>query len=557
MWVFYLMAIFNIIFVTLPERYIASDAKSINVVQIAIDVLLLAGSLLYCYLRSLRINYNLCSNEIASTVFTLTGFILLFAGIHISCVGLWAYIVVVFYILVSTMSKGLKSGLKIVFLALLSQMIVFGIKMILYGDPMHTLPHMAQRQNIISYVFAYVVFIMFAYLCLNIYRDYKFRQEQNRHLLEEIEQKYEELTKARDEIKLNYEKIKESNEKLEAANKKLQTNVAELFTLQQISQAISSLVDLDELLANVNDIITGVLGVSISYIILYDENKKLFRFNNNTAKKLLEQMGMKQEFDCPFLTNVILTESSILQNNFSGQDVHFEGIKEVGSFICSPIITKKRKLGIIFVGHKHSNAFDSDNLKLLNTISQQVGIAIENAELYKKMQELANKDYLTGLYNRMYFQDKLYEYIKNINSNKYSKPVSLIIIDIDHYKRINDAFGHIFGDKVLKHFGTILINNPYCDDCIPCRYGGEEFTILLPGYGIDEAYQYAEKLRILIEDTVIQDDLIKTSITASFGISTFPRYAKSIDELLKYADDALYLAKKSGRNCVKTCRDLI
>lgn len=555
MWFFYLMAIVNVIAVYMPERYIHSDAKSVKVAQIIVDVLLLAGSFLYCYIRSSKINYNPCSKDCLSLAYTFIGFILLFGGIHISNVGVWSYIVVVFYILLSTMSKGFKLGIKVVFLALLSEMIIFGIKAALYGNAFYTIPYNVENQRIISYLFAYLVFILFVYLCLDIYRDYKFRQEQNRHLLAEIEQKYEELSKAKDEIKYNYEKLKESNEKLEEANKKLQTNVAELFTLQQISQAISSLVDLDELFENVNDIIAGVLGVSTSYIILYDENKKLFRFNN-THSKILEQMGMKSEFDCPFLTNVILTGRSILQNNFSGEDVYFKPIKEVGSFICSPIITKKRKLGIIFVGHNLNNAFDADNVKILNTICQQVGIAIENAELYNKMQELANKDYLTGLYNRMYFQEKLYEYIKNINSNIYNKPVSLIIIDIDHYKRINDAFGHIFGDKVLKQFGNILRDNSCREEYIPCRYGGEEFTILLPGYNIDQACQYAEKLRILIENTVIEDDLIKTGITASFGVCTFPGYAKNIDELLKHADDSLYLAKRSGRNCVKSCKDL-
>ena len=208
---------------------------------------------------------------------------------------------------------------------------------------------------------------------------------------------------------------------------------------------------------------------------------------------------------------------------------------------------------MILVEHTLSNAFDSENVRFLRIIAQQVGIVMENAELYVKMKEMARKDGLTGIYNRQYFQERLQFEFKEAQKNGW--PLSLVIYDIDHFKKFNDMYGHLFGDKVLKSVAEVVASTLRKEDMI-ARYGGEEFTILLPRTSLDEAYEKVETLRKMISRHVIEDNLISVSVTASFGVSTFDECALTENDLVRTADDALYEAKAAGRNCVMTARRL-
>ncbi|GAE89160.1 diguanylate cyclase with GAF sensor [Acetivibrio straminisolvens JCM 21531] len=173
---------------------------------------------------------------------------------------------------------------------------------------------------------------------------------------------------------------------------------------------------------------------------------------------------------------------------------------------------------------------------------------MENVELYQKMHEMATIDSLTGIYNRLYFQERLREEIANAKRENYD--LSLAIMDIDYFKRFNDTFGHLFGDKVLKHIANLIKKSLRSGDII-ARYGGEEFVILLPRTSIKEAYDKVERLRNIISKTSIKDELVEASVTVSFGVSSYPEFSNTESELLKTADNALYEAKESGRNCVR------
>jgi diguanylate cyclase (GGDEF)-like protein len=205
-------------------------------------------------------------------------------------------------------------------------------------------------------------------------------------------------------------------------------------------------------------------------------------------------------------------------------------------------------MGLVLIEHKLANAFDNNNLRLMNLIGRQVGIAMENAALYERMNEIATFDNLTKIYNRLSFQKKLEEEFESAKKNNY--PLSLAIFDIDHFKRFNDTYGHLFGDKVLKHIAAVIKNSLRSGD-IFARFGGEEFIILFPKTDIKRAAEKVESLRKKLEKTTIKDELVSASVTVSFGISCYPCFASTESELIKTADDALYCAKEAGRNCVK------
>jgi diguanylate cyclase (GGDEF)-like protein len=168
----------------------------------------------------------------------------------------------------------------------------------------------------------------------------------------------------------------------------------------------------------------------------------------------------------------------------------------------------------------------------------------------KKLTQQANFDRLTEIYNRRYFDRIFEEYFKNAHKNRY--PLSLLFIDIDHFKKVNDTFGHDKGDEVLR--GVAQIIRALCrKDDIVARYGGEEFVILFPRMNKESAIQIAETIRKVVEKK--STEIIGLKVTVSIGVATDFRNFSRPEELIKTADNALYKAKSLGRNCVVSANE--
>lgn len=464
----------------------------------------------------------------------------------------WAYIIHIFLILITCVGFGRKPALLLTAYAYITNTAIALLFQI------HAIDGNLFLEYLLSFEFfnltlIYLMIMLFALLCGKIYDTIDANEVQNTRLFAELANRYDQLTAAQEEIKIQNEKLKDTNSKMEEANKKLRDSLAELFTVQQVIQAISSIFDIKELLRHVNDIIIGVMGVNNSTIILYDEKKSRLKVNTTTITNRKELISLYDNINCDILMSVINTGEPILENFVDKNKYLFTQDREVNSLICVPLINKSQKYGLVLIEHKYSDAFDEGNLRLLNTIGQQVGIALENVELYQKMHELATIDSLTGIYNRLYFQERLSKEIELAQKEQYE--LSLAIFDIDYFKRFNDTYGHLFGDKVLKHIAELIKNSLRSRDIL-ARFGGEEFVILLPRTGINEACEKVENLRKIISGTVIKDDLITASVTVSFGVSSYPEYSNNEGELLRTADNALYDAKKCGRNCVRVPKDV-
>ena len=176
----------------------------------------------------------------------------------------------------------------------------------------------------------------------------------------------------------------------------------------------------------------------------------------------------------------------------------------------------------------------------------RIGQRIENNE--KELRELAIRDGLTGLYNHRYFYNVLENEIAH--AQRYHHPMSLLLIDIDHFKQVNDIYGHRAGDAVLRDLSKRLTSRMRSVDRV-CRYGGEEITVILPETDITAAKKLAEDLRILIERKPFElDGGQSTNITISIGLTTYPEHAETASLLVSHADTAMYGAKNSGRNLV-------
>jgi diguanylate cyclase (GGDEF)-like protein len=219
------------------------------------------------------------------------------------------------------------------------------------------------------------------------------------------------------------------------------------------------------------------------------------------------------------------------------------------------LIYHERTMGMLMVRSDDPHRVWQDSeILLLRTVADQVAVAVNHARLFQLMQEQALTDDLTSCFNRRFFNVQLERDLHL--SVKLRQPVSLILLDIDHFKHINDTYGHDAGDAVLSVLGRVLREEVRGVDTA-ARYGGEEFAIILPQAGPEGALAIAEKLRVKVESLMVSD---VGRITISLGVATFPLDGTSPELLIKAADSALYQAKKSGRNRVcskelKSCLD--
>ncbi len=217
----------------------------------------------------------------------------------------------------------------------------------------------------------------------------------------------------------------------------------------------------------------------------------------------------------------------------------------VRSWLGVPLSIYGETAGVLAVQSRERGAFDQDHRRLLESIGAQTAVALQNARLY----ELAMVDGLTRLFVRRYFDARLEEEIER--SLRFSTDFSVVMMDIDDFKQLNDTHGHQAGDLALVRVAEIVKRQMRGVDTA-ARYGGEEFAMVLPRTGMLDAYNQAERIRMLIEDCRISFDGQALSVTASFGIASYPESGEgTAEDVIRRADTALYRAKRTGKNRVE------
>jgi diguanylate cyclase (GGDEF)-like protein/PAS domain S-box-containing protein len=242
----------------------------------------------------------------------------------------------------------------------------------------------------------------------------------------------------------------------------------------------------------------------------------------------------------------------------SGMNLTCQHIDSViAHYLCAPMIAYGEIQGVLHLRNnekqtvpveKSLQSFAKSKLGLAGTIADYIGLALANLKLRETLRQQSIHDPITGLYNRRYMREALERELRR--SVRDQRPLGILMFDIDHFKKLNDTYGHEAGDAVLKAVGSVLRTQIRGND-IPCRYGGEEFLIILPGIPLDECEQRAEKLREELKRLDVQHDgKSLPRISFSVGVSAFPNHGDILDDLLKVADTALYSAKTAGRDRV-------
>lgn len=320
--------------------------------------------------------------------------------------------------------------------------------------------------------------------------------------------------------------------------------------LRNFSHVISNNLDLHSIANQLIESVQQAIRANNVLMLMKDEERGVYQIFHNTSQIFRPDLIIPN--DNPIVVWFESNHPSLSRQEMyslpffkSMWDKEKKIIEELGIEVVIPIKSRSEVIGLLMLSRKDSNtAYNMGDIDLLTYLGASTGVAIDNARLYSRSQTEAMTDSLTKLRNHRYFHRSLQEEIEKLGSGE----LSLLMIDLDLFKLFNDLYGHVEGDNALETVATILTRN-VGQKGIVCRYGGEEFTVLLPRYDTKMAYDLAEKIRKDIEKTFFSmNDVTQRFLTASIGVCTYPYAAPNTEELLKRADIAMYTAKNSGKN---------
>jgi diguanylate cyclase (GGDEF)-like protein len=220
------------------------------------------------------------------------------------------------------------------------------------------------------------------------------------------------------------------------------------------------------------------------------------------------------------------------------------------ALVMLPLVANGESIGLIELMAKAPIELDADRLSLARTIANEAAIALENARLYEEARALADRDPLTGFYNHRYLHERFGQ--EALRARRARRPLSLLMLDLDDFKLVNDTFGHLFGDDVLR-WTADLIRQTLRGSDVPARYGGDEFAILLPDAGAEEAALTAERLVTAFADSAFTSgSRLPVPVAIAIGAATFPTDGRTAAELIAVADAGLYRMKRAVRRTSDT-----
>ncbi len=365
---------------------------------------------------------------------------------------------------------------------------------------------------------------------------------ENKGLKEEIERLKVEIKKG------------ETRKKIIAnTNVLLDRSLYELSVINKINTSLSRTLNYEEITRELTTLLSQMIEYVACGVLVYDQdatfllrihltyprtNAFISNFKEKTLKKYTAFSGFRP-----------LDKEIIIRIDNPTLVVEDKGIGAVfGAFEGIPFKVGDRVIGLLSIAGAKINTFSSDDLRLIKLLADNSAIAIENGMLHKKIEELAITDGLTHLYNHRYFKEALHKEIKR--SERYNLIFSVIMFDIDNFKKINDTYGHPKGDEVLKGLSQIAKEIFQREIDVVARYGGEEFIIILPQTTKARASVVAEKIRSIVKEKLWVSVSLPEVVTISLGVAVYPTDGETEEVIIQSVDGALYKAKKGGKNRV-------
>ena len=331
----------------------------------------------------------------------------------------------------------------------------------------------------------------------------------------------------------------------------LEEHIQNIRAAQEIGNLLVSTFDVDTVLKLIVRGIRDVTGAEACSIMLWDSAERHLRIRAAVGipEDVIERVRLRRGEN---IAGWVAEHGEPLLIRNLSDDPRF--VATAGGRYCSnsvlsvPMIAKGKVLGVINVNNLTTERiFNANDMNLLKLFANQAAIALENARLYQELEKLAVTDGLTGLANHRAFQDRLI--VEFARAGRFGQQVSLLMVDIDHFKVINDKYGHQMGDHILRCVAETLQNQLRKMDFV-ARYGGEEFTVIMPQTHKERAKQTADRIRERISEQMFFPSEPSRSITISIGVAEYPTDATEPSDLIELADRALYVSKGAGRNRV-------
>ena len=369
--------------------------------------------------------------------------------------------------------------------------------------------------------------------------------------LKEIKKESIQHYKYRDLVDSLEKKLVTKEQNLMATEKNLKRRVYEIHNLLEISNELYAILNLKQLINSALLIIVGQVGCQKAFAFLYDSNHRKYSKRFTKGLDQVELSEMEIAVDHPLVAYFEKNHKPVLVESIKDEEALTgvcQNMNEHQIELIAPIIYSDRVQGFVGCGTLLSEQkFSKNEMDIFNILINIISISVSNAQTYEDVKNLSLTDAMTNLNNYRYFEDRLKEELNRARRNETS--VSLIMLDIDHFKNYNDTLGHQAGDEALRNLGWILKNTVREEDIVN-RYGGEEFCIILPGIEKEVITILGERIRQKVEEYPFYKENVQPGgrITVSLGGSCFPSDADNFEELVYKADQALYKSKNSGRN---------
>ncbi len=378
---------------------------------------------------------------------------------------------------------------------------------------------------------------------------------QPEHLLERVEELLSMESEYREQKELSRKRRRKDISEAYIIDKitdLLDRKLFETTILNEFAALSGSLQDFMETLISVFENLDRIFDYLAGGLFLLDEKELYLYVNKPISEELLEETAEETlrtatgyawsgEDSSLVERTVINVEAVVKQGEWKKPELAFAHI---------PLTSHKKVIGVLLVAGAATPAFRRDAPSILNLVRNELTMIVDNARLYEDAKRMAITDGLTRIYNHRFFQELFEKEFKR--AVRYNTTFSLIMLDIDFFKRLNDTHGHLYGDEILREMAALVRGCLRTMDIL-ARYGGEEFAILLPETDLEDAVLTAERIRMAVanHDFPLSRGK-KVSVTVSQGVTSFPAPdIKERSDIVAKADAALYEAKEAGRNCVR------
>ena len=347
--------------------------------------------------------------------------------------------------------------------------------------------------------------------------------------------------------KEKYEVFKEETENLKKENNQIEKNLRQIEHLYDVIKEAGSTLNVQEMIELAKEFTERMFDLPHFVIAALSNDGKKYeiRITSGCDEAFFREFDIDLESN--HLAAVLAREKKPVWVTSIDSESRFSKLKNLAihSFAFLPFLVQDRVIGFLCAFSNRESLIDQERFSNFQVFCNQISIGLQKSLLYEKVQKLSITDGLTKLHSHRYFKQRLEEEL--ILANRYSSQLSLLILDIDHFKHYNDTYGHVAGDHVLMEVAKILKEQSDVTHLV-ARYGGEEMVLIAPETTKEQGIELAEKIRKAVESNAFAVGKESTQVTVSIGVATYPHDAQTNLDLISKADKALYAAKERGRN---------